>query len=66
MFEQQGDLLGQTYAQLGLAVVSLAQRRDADFDAHLQRARGLAQREGSAALLQEVARIEQEGRALRP
>jgi tetratricopeptide (TPR) repeat protein len=65
MFEQQGDVLGQTYAELGLALVGLAQRRDADFETHLRRAGRLAQQQGSAALLEEVARIQQEGRALR-
>jgi tetratricopeptide (TPR) repeat protein len=57
LLEEQGDLLGQTYAQLGLALVSLAQRREPEFRTHLELAQALARKHGSPVAIEEVARI---------
>ena len=61
--EEQGDLLGQTYAQLGLALVALAQRREPEFRNHLSLAQTLARRHGSPVAIEEVARIQRESAA---
>jgi hypothetical protein len=63
LMEEQGDLLGQTYAQLGLALVSLAQRREAEFRLHMERAQALAHRHGSPVAIDEVARIQRQATA---
>jgi hypothetical protein len=63
MLEAQGDLLGQTYAQLGLALVSLAQRREPEFRSRLGLAQALARRHGSPVAIEEVARIQRESGA---
>jgi tetratricopeptide (TPR) repeat protein len=60
---RQGDNLGRTYTALGLALVAMAQHNRGEFEEQIERARMLAQQNGSPVLISEVDRIEREARA---